>query len=60
MKEDVNRQQVGSGGLKEGIPLPLPISVRGHIFFITLTHIYFIFLLAREESSREYTVMIRL
>ena len=32
MKEDVNRQQVGSGGLKEGIPFPLPISVRGHIF----------------------------
>ena len=59
MKEDVNRRKVGRGLERRDSP-PLPISVRGHIFFITLIHIYFIFLLAREESSREYTVMIRL
>ena len=42
MKEDVNRQQVGSGGLKEGIPLPPPLSVRGHIFYISQSCIFHI------------------
>lgn len=42
MKEDVNRQQVGSGGLKEGIPLPLPISVRGIFFYNSHSYIFHI------------------
>ena len=58
MKEDVNRQKVGRGLERRDSPPP-PLSVRG-IFFISLSHVYFIFLLARKESFKEYTVMIRL
>lgn len=59
MKEDVNRRKVGRGLERRDSPPPSHFC-EGEYFFITLIHIYFIFLLAREESSREYTVMIRL
>lgn len=50
MKEDVNRRKVGKGLERRDSPPP-PLTVRG-IFFISLSHVYFIFLLARKESFK--------